>query len=397
MKDDLKPFLGSSTDRLVDWVWGKMEEIKSGKLNKERERDREREKERERERELRERERQREKERDREREREQLEKERERETREKERNQREMNADKKSTSGASRLVFNAVGSAVKSVQDSSKRERIITTPQNEEPRTHTDTTEALQKSDNRKRDVSRVLERRKSDEDYRRWRESSPNNNNNAEESSLKRSRSESENISVANKKAKVYITPEARAKLEMPQEEESESVTFTVTIGDDKATPLIEDPVSDTMEPTEQIIHKPTRPFPMNRFPYYIKPKPIYYVRAPRALNGRFKNMSLVLQPDKTNNDTTKLTKSNSSVKLEQVETDNQKTTSIDKKPVPVHIPPKKLPQNTPKQKYSASSAPVNYLASKLSLDSELPDITITRGGNMVWRSHSHEVKVEK
>jgi len=288
------------------------------------------------------------------------------------------------------LVINAAGSAVKSVQDI-KRERL---PQHntEQIRNSSSMGEISDsnKPDNRKRDVSRVLERRRSDEDYRRWRESSPNTEDRVD---LKRSRSESESLSLANKKAKVYITPEARAKLELP-EEESESVTFTVTIGEDKSAPLIEDPVTDTIEPPEKIIHKPVRPVPM-RYPYYhSKPKTVF-TRAPRAMNGRFKNMSLVLQPDKKNNET-KITKSNTSVKLEHSEKQHIDTKPTEKKPVPFQIPPKKLPQNTPKQKCSASSAPVNFLASKLSLDSELPDITVTRGGNMVWRSHTNEPKAD-
>ena len=138
-----------------------------------------------------------------------------------------------------------------------------------------------------------MLERRKSDEDYRRWRESPSLVND--ERIDLKRSRSESETLSLTNKKAKVYITPEARAKLEIP-EDESESVTFTVTIGDDKNTPLIEDQVADTIDPPEKIIHKPLRPPVRYPVPYYYKPKSFFVQRAPRAANGRFKNMSLVL-----------------------------------------------------------------------------------------------------
>jgi len=174
-------------------------------------------------------------------------------------------------------------------------------------------------------------------------------------------------------------MTPEDKSKLEVPREEESPPVTFTVTIGAEKANPAREDPIIDPKS-HPHIIHKPNRIYPVARYPHYMKLQKQIYNRPPRVRNGRFKNMSLVL--DKTNHP-----------KAETPGTPLK--TIMVQKPTTVPIPPKKLPQNFPKQKCSASSAPVNYLASKLSLDSELPDITVTRGGNLVWRSH--EVKVEK
>jgi len=174
-------------------------------------------------------------------------------------------------------------------------------------------------------------------------------------------------------------MTSEAKSKLEISQEGESEGVTFTVTIGEDKST------IGDLQENTEKTNKKVRAPSKT----YFIKPKPTF-TRAPRAGNGRFKNMSLVLQPE-----ISKDTKTTQPVPITE-QSDSQKSTESQKssesqKPSDqkVPIPPKKLPQNSPKQKFTATSAPVNYLASRLSLDSELPDITVTRGGNMVWRSY--------
>jgi len=353
MKEDLKPFLGANTDTLVDWIWGNMEDIRSGILNSpHRERDPERdsrEKEKEKDREIR--------------------------GKERHRNFREnASPDHKKPSGGSRLLL----TAVKSLQESKRNEKF---------RNNTELPETNPKSDNhKKRDVSRVIsERKKTDEDPKRWRDNSSLPNIVEERVDLKRSRSENETIVVANKKAKVFMTPEAKSKIEVPREVESEGVTFTVTIGAEKAKSTREDQIID-QKSHPQIIYKPNRIYPVARYPHYMKLQKQIYNRPPRVRNGRFKNMSLVL--DKTNNFNPKIPKAETP--------DTPLKTLIDQKPTTVlPIPPKKLPQNFPKQKCSASSAPVNYLASKLSLDSELPDITVTRGGNMVWRSH--EVKVEK
>jgi len=179
-------------------------------------------------------------------------------------------------------------------------------------------------------------------------------------------------------------MTPEAKSKLEISQEGESEGVTFTVTIGEDKST------IEDLKETTEKPNKKARASIPSKA--YFTKTKPTY-TRAPRGVNGRFKNMSLVLPPEIAKD--TKISQpteqSDSQKSIESQKSSESQKPSDQKVP----IPPKKLPQNSPKQKFTATSAPVNYLASRLSLDSELPDITVTRGGNMVWRSY--DVKIEK
>jgi len=221
-------------------------------------------------------------------------------------------------------------------------------------------------------------------EDSRNDRETSPPQEDRVDVK--KRSRTENENDASDNKKAKVYMTPEAKPKSEISQAE-SEGVTFTVTIGEDKST--IEDLKETAENPNKKIrTNVPSKA-------YKIKPKSAF-TRAPRAPNGRFKNMTLVLQPEIPKD--TKISQSNPATEQSdsQNPTESQKSSESQKPSEPkVPIPPKKLPQNTPKQKFTATSAPVNYLASRLSLDSELPDITVTRGGNMVWRSY--DVKIEK
>jgi len=284
MKDDLKPFLGSCTEELVDWIWRKMDHIKDGKVSSESRESDNREKERE--------------------------------------------------------------------------------------------------HDNKERDtVEKKSRANKSDsspkEDSRNDRETSPSKEDDVDVK--KRSRTENENDVSVNKKVKVYMTSEAKSKLEISQEGESEGVTFTVTIGEVKST--IED-LQENTEKTNKKVRVPSKT-------YFIKPKPTF-TRAPRAGNGRFKNMSLVLQPEISKD--TRTSQPNPITEQSDSQKSSESQKPSDQK---VPIPPKKLPQNSPKQKFTATSAPVNYLASRLSLDSELPDITVTRGGNMVWRSY--DVKIEK
>jgi len=108
-------------------------------------------------------------------------------------------------------------------------------------------------------------------------------------------------------------------------------------------------------------------------------------FVRAPRTPNGRFKNMSLVIEKPKIQKSpvkTTAKTTATTKVPIREIKKDKGKTP-------PKNIPPKRLPKTTTKKifKTPGEPTPVTFMASKLSLDNELPDITVSRSGNMVWR----------
>jgi len=248
MKDDLKPFLGSCTEELVDWIWRKIDDIKDGKVSSE-------------------------------------------------------------------------------SRESDLREKVVT---HERDRDHRE-----KEHDNEERDiVEKKLRATKSDspkEDFRNDKEISPRKEDKVDVK--KRSRTENENDASVNKKAKVYMTPEAKSKLEISQEGESEGVTFTVTIGEDKST------IEDLKETTEKPNKKARASIPSKA--YFTKTKPTY-TRAPRGVNGRFKNMSLVLPPEIAKD--TKISQpteqSDSQKSIESQKSSESQKPSDQKVP----IPPKKI-----------------------------------------------------
>jgi len=277
------------------------------------------------------------------------------------------------------------------------------------------------------------LGRRKSDEDYRRWREESPERETYLDRS-LKRSREEESATSRQtsnNKRPKIDLTPEKfpeqrEEKIPVPEkpsvpeiipkpdyvtDEVQDDVTFTVTLSSsllkevEKQEKVVitedegdsaeiagdstenradsADIEGDSAEDNGSTAEGGNHSVQLRKQGRSV-PNVSNFVRAPRAPNGRFKNMSLVIEKPKSQKSPVKTTAKTTTTKVPIREIKKEKG-----KTPPKNIPPKRLPKTTTKKifKTPGEPTPVTFMASKLSLDNELPDITVSRSGNMVWR----------
>jgi len=245
--------------------------------------------------------------------------------------------------------------------------------------------------------VARVLGRRKSDEDYRRWREESPERETYLDRS-LKRSREEEAATSRQtsnNKRPKIDLTlgeklsepektpvpekpsvPEIIPKPDYVTDEVQDDVTFTVTLSSSllkevekhEKVVITEEEVDsaeiagdstenkvdsaevegDSAEDNGSTAEGGNHSVQLRKQVRSVPNVPTF-VRAPRAPNGRFKNMSLVIEkpkiqksPIKTTAKTTTITK----VPIREIKKEKGKTP-------PKNIPPKRLPKTTTKKKF--------------------------------------------
>eukprot|EP01124_Arcella_intermedia_P019918 TRINITY_DN2729_c1_g2_i4.p1 TRINITY_DN2729_c1_g2~~TRINITY_DN2729_c1_g2_i4.p1 ORF type:complete len:346 (+),score=94.05 TRINITY_DN2729_c1_g2_i4:516-1553(+) len=187
---------------------------------------------------------------------------------------------------------------------------------------------------------------------------------------SLKRTRDEHSPISNKSRRTGLPAPNSRREEYEMPlrHQDKPDDVVFTVKLSSSMLDP------KDTQK--KSFPSKPARP--------------------PRAPNGRYKNLSLVLynptsSPDKPEAKpsvaTTKAPKPPPKSRSSAPNTKpNAKppTTSQTKKDEK-SLPPKRLAR--PIKKAYIEPSPVTWISKSLSVDSPLPDLTVSRNGNMVWR----------